>query len=120
MLGPHTHRDNPLSWIMCAPIAPPVTVIVLHRKFDYFFVFLEFFFSIPKKVRAKMGKSDEKTNTGEGGKGKRGRTASDDAGGKSLSDTSTSAGEKSTVIHTSVNIFEVSKSDNPQYFVDMV
>ena len=34
---------------------------------------------------------------------KRGRTASDDAGGKSFSDTSTSAGVKSTVIHTSVN-----------------
>jgi hypothetical protein len=30
--------------IMCAPIVPPITVIVLHRKFDYFFVFLEFFF----------------------------------------------------------------------------
>ncbi len=27
---------------------------------------------------------------------------------------------KSTVIHTSVNIFEVSKRDNPQYFVDKV
>jgi hypothetical protein len=26
MLGPHTHRDNPLSRIMCAPFAPPVTV----------------------------------------------------------------------------------------------
>ena len=67
-----------------------------------------------------MVKSNEKPNKGEGGKGKRGRTASDDAGGKSLSDTSTSAGEKSTVIRTSVNIFEVSKSDKPQYFVDKV
>ena len=27
---------------------------------------------------------------------------------------------KSTVILTSVNIFEVSKRDNPQYFVDVV
>ncbi len=26
MLGPHTHRHNPLSRILCAPIAPPVTV----------------------------------------------------------------------------------------------
>jgi hypothetical protein len=26
MLGPHTHRDNPVSRIMCAPVAPPVTV----------------------------------------------------------------------------------------------
>ena len=31
-----------------------------------------------------MGKSDEKTNTGEGGKGKRSRTVSDDPGGKSM------------------------------------
>ena len=50
-----------------------------------------------------LKKRNEKTNTGEGGKGTRGRTASDDAGGKSLSDTSTSAGVKSTVIHTNVN-----------------
>ena len=39
-----------------------------------------------------MKKRNEKSNTGEGGKGKKGRTVSDDAGGKSLSDTSTSAG----------------------------
>jgi hypothetical protein len=48
-----------------------------------------------------MGKSAEKTNTGEGVKGKRGRTASDDTGGKSLSEKSKIAcgqcvGEKST------------------------
>jgi hypothetical protein len=67
-----------------------------------------------------MVKWNDKTNTGEGGKGKKGRTTSDDAGGKSLSDTSTSSGVKSTVIHTSVNIFEVSKRDKPQYFVDKV
>ena len=77
-----------------------------------------------------MVKSNEKTNTGEGVKGTRGRTASDDVGGKSLSDTSTSVcgqcvGEsstraKSTVIRTSVNIFEVSKRDKSQYFVDVV
>ncbi len=95
MIGPHTHRDNPLSRIMCVPIAPPVTV----------------FFSIPIR-------------------GKRGRTASDDAGGQSLSDTSTSArgqcvgesstGVKSTVIRTSVNMFEASKRDKPQYFVDVL
>jgi hypothetical protein len=65
-----------------------------------------------------MVKMNDKTNTGEGVKGKKDRTVSDDAGGKSLSDTSTSAGVKSTVIHTSVNLFEVSKKDNPQYFVD--
>ena len=67
-----------------------------------------------------MVKRNDKTNTGEGGKGKKGRTVSDDAGGKSLSDTSTSAGVKSTAIRTSVNIFEVSKRDKPQYFVDVV
>ena len=48
-----------------------------------------------------MGKCDEKTNTGEGGKDKRGRTASDDVGGTSLSEKSESAcgqcvGENST------------------------
>ena len=31
-----------------------------------------------------------------------------------------STGVKSTVIHTSVNIFEESKRDKPQYFVDVV
>ncbi len=77
-----------------------------------------------------MKKRNEKTNTGEGVKGKRGRTVSDDTSGKSLSDTSTSScgqcvgesstGVKSTVIRTSVNIFEVSKRDKPQYFVDVV
>ena len=61
-----------------------------------------------------MMKSNEKTNTGEGGKGKRGRTVSDDAGGKPLSATSkstrgqcvgeSSTGAKSTAIRTSVNI----------------
>ena len=61
-----------------------------------------------------MVKRSDKTNTGEGGKGKKSRTVSDDSGGKSLSDTSTSAGVKSTVIHTSVNIFEVSERVNMQ------
>ncbi len=37
-----------------------------------------------------------------------------------MSDTSTSVGVKSTVIHTSVNIFEESKRDKSQYFVDKV
>ena len=48
-----------------------------------------------------MKKRNEKSNTGEVVKDKKGRTASDDAGGKSLSDTSTSAGVKSTEILTS-------------------
>ena len=61
-----------------------------------------------------MVKSNEKTNTGEGVKDKRGRTVSYDVGGKSLSETSksvcgqcvgeSSTGAKSTTIHTSVNI----------------
>ncbi len=67
-----------------------------------------------------MVKRNDKTNTGEGGKGKKGRIVSDDTGGKSLSATSTSVGVKSTVIRTSVNIFEVSKRDKSQYFVDKV
>ena len=89
MLGPHTHRDNPVSRIMCAPVAPPVTVckhLKIQKKIGPFFVF-------PKKKfipRAKMVKRSDKTNTGEGGKGKKGKTVSDDAVGKSLSDTSTS------------------------------
>jgi hypothetical protein len=70
--------------------------------------------------RAKMVKRNDKMNTGEGGKGKKGRTVSDDAGGKYLSDTSTSAGVKSTAIRTSVNIFEASKRDKSQYCVDKV
>jgi hypothetical protein len=58
-----------------------------------------------------MKKRNEKTNTGEGGKGKRGRTVSDDVDGKSLSDTFTSSceqcvgerstGAKSITIHNS-------------------
>ena len=96
MLGPHTHRHNPLSRILCAPIAPPVTVckhLKIEKKIGLLFCFSE------KKIAslcAKMVKRSDKTNTGEGGKGKKGRTVSDDAGGKSLSDTSTSAGVKST------------------------
>jgi hypothetical protein len=48
-----------------------------------------------------MGKSGEKTNTGEGDQGKRGRTPSDDVGGKSLSEKSKTVrrqcvGEKSS------------------------
>ena len=75
MLGPHTHRDNPLS------------------------------------PHAKMVKRNDKTNTGEGDKDKKGRTVLDDTGGESLSDTSTSPGVKSTVIRTSVNIFASSTRD---------
>ena len=41
-----------------------------------------------------MGKRVEKTNTVEGGKGKKVRTTSDDAGGKFVSEKSMSAGAK--------------------------
>ncbi len=47
-------------------------------------------------------------------------TVSDEVGGKSSSDTCTSVGVKSTVIHTSVNIFETSKRDKLEYFFDKV
>ena len=55
-------------------------------------------------------KSDEKKNKGEGVIGKRDRTTSDES----------STGAKSAAIRTSVNIFEESKRDKPQYFVDVV
>ncbi len=90
MLGPHTHRDNPVSRIMCAPVAPPVTVckhLKIQKKIGLLFCFSEKKFP---SLRAKMVKRSDKTNTGEGGKGKKGKTVSDDAVGKSLSDTSTS------------------------------
>ena len=77
-----------------------------------------------------MGKRAEKTNTGEGGKGKRVRTTSDDAGGKSVSEKSksvggkcvseNSTGGKSGVIRSSDNPFETSRRDKPRYFVDVV
>jgi hypothetical protein len=77
-----------------------------------------------------MGKCDEKTNNGEGGKSKRVRTTSDEAGGKSVSEESKSAGGKcvgenstggkSGVIRSSGNPFETSRRDTPEYFVDVV
>ena len=73
-----------------------------------------------------MKKRNEKTNTGEGDKGKRGRTVSDDTGGKSLSEKSKTGcgqcvGEKSTgdVRHINTNIFEESRKNKTQYFVDL-
>ena len=119
MLGPHTHGDNPVSRIMCAPVVPPGRCVTL-RKFQQNISTFLFFFKKNSIPRVKMVKRSDKTNTGEGGKGKKSRTVSDDSGSKSLSDTSTSAGVKSTAIRTSVNIFEASKSDKPQYFVDKV
>ena len=66
-----------------------------------------------------VNRNDQK-NTGEGVKGKKDSTVSDEVGGKSLSDTCTSAGVTSTSIHTSVNIFEESKRDKSEYFFDKV
>jgi hypothetical protein len=68
MLGPDTHRDNPFSW-MCGPIAPSVTVC--HTENWTTFLFFIKKNSIP---RAKMVKRNDKTNTGEGDQGKKGRT----------------------------------------------
>jgi hypothetical protein len=86
-----TFPDNVCSY------CPPCHGVSHTMKIYYFFVFFK------KKFhpRAKMVKRNDKTNTGEGGKGKKDRTVSDDAGGKSLSDTSTSAGVKSTAIRCS-------------------
>ena len=79
-----------------------------------------------------MGKRTEETNTGEGVKGKKVRTTSDDAGGKSVSEMSKSTGRKcvsenSTFVggkpgatRTSNNPFEASRSEKQQYFVDLV
>ena len=124
MLGPHTYRDNPLSRILCDPIVPPVTVCHTVKTRLLFCFFLEKNIFVTQKftifARGKMVKRNDKKNTGGGGKGKKGSTVSDEAGGKSLSDTCTSAGVKSTVIRTSVNIFEASKRDKTQYFFDKV
>ena len=114
----HARRQSSFPDNVCS-CCPPRTVchtLKIPTKNHYFLVFFKKI-SIP---RAKMVKRSDKTNTGEGGKGKKSRTVSDDSGGKSLSDTSTSAGVKSTAIRTSVNIFEASKRDKPQYFVDKV
>jgi hypothetical protein len=61
MLGPHTHRDIPVSRIMCAPVAPPVTVchtMKIPKKIDYFHVFFKKKISIP---RAEVVKRNDKT-----------------------------------------------------------
>ena len=76
-----------------------------------------------------MGKRGGHTNTGEGVKGKRAGLPHD-AGGKSVSEKSKSTGgkcvsENSTggkpgATRTSNNPFEASRSEKPQYFVDVV
>ena len=65
MLGPHTHRDNPLSRIMCTPIVPPCHGVSHCENWTTFL----FFFKKKSIPRAKMVKRNDKTNTGEGDKG---------------------------------------------------
>jgi hypothetical protein len=50
MLGPHTHRDNPLSRIMCAPIAPCHGHSAYNENLNDFFVFLDFFPFFPFSI----------------------------------------------------------------------
>ena len=82
----HTQRQSTFPDNVCS-YCPPFHG-VLHYETLTTFLFVWKFVSIRS---CKTKKRNEKTNTGEGGKDKRGRTVSDDAGGKSLSDTSTSA-----------------------------
>ena len=112
----HAQRQSTFPDNVCS-YCPPCHG-VLHYQNLTTFLFFSKKNSLP--LHWKMKKRNEKSNTGEAGKDKRGRTVSDDVGGKSLSDTSTSAGAKSTEIRTSVNIFEASKRDKSQYFVDKV
>jgi hypothetical protein len=87
------------------------------------FVFLGNFFCLAHNCAGN-------TNTGEGVRGKKVRTTSDDAGGKSVNEKSKSTGgkcvsENSTgcqpgVTWTSNNPFESSRREKTQYFVDAV
>ena len=103
----HAQRQSsfPDNVCFCCPPCHGVSHYENSKKNRLLSCFFSKTISIP---RAKIVKRNDKTNTGEGVKGKKGSTVSDEAGGKSLSDTSTSAGVKSTVIRTSVNIFEAS------------
>ena len=71
----HTQRQTTFP-DECVLLLPPLSRCVA-LKIWLLFVFLEFFWP-PKKLLVQMGKRDEQTNTGEGGKGKRVRTTSDD------------------------------------------
>ena len=88
---------------------------------------LRIFLSSPNETRdlglVQMVERGGNNNTGEGVKGKKARTVSDDVGGKSVSEKSRSTGgkcvdENSTGVkpgptRTSNNPFEVSRSENP-------
>ena len=96
----HAQRQSSFPGNVCSH-CPPCHVVSHYENLTTFLFFWKFFFNPQENALAKMVKSYEKTNTGEGDQGKRGRTSSDDVGGKSLSDTSTSVrgqcvGESST------------------------
>ena len=78
----HSQRQGTFPDNVCFP-CPPLTVSH-SMKIWLRFVFLRFFFSSPKELGAAraMGKRGGHTNSGEGVKGKTGRTTSHDAGGK--------------------------------------
>jgi hypothetical protein len=88
LLGPHTHRDKPLSWIMCVHMPPPSRCVTHENLTSFCFSFLEIVLQPPRNLGAvrAMGKRGGHTNTGEGVKGKKVRTTSDDVGGKSVSE----------------------------------
>ena len=51
MFGPHTHRHNPLSRILCAPIAPHVTVCYYYTEMTTFLFFLDVLEKLPSLVQ---------------------------------------------------------------------
>ena len=84
----HAQRQSsfPDNVCSCCPPCHGCKHLKIQKKIGLFcFSFKKI--SIPPP---KMVKRSDKTNTGEGGKGKKGKTVSDDAVGKYLSDTSTS------------------------------
>jgi len=102
----------------------PCHGLSLHKKFDYF-LFFWIFVLVSKKnsILQTCKRAPGNTNTGEGVKGKKVRTTSDDAGGKSVSEKSkstggkcvseNSTGGKSGTTRTSNNTFEASRSEKP-------
>ena len=75
MLGPHTQRQSTFPDNVCS-YCPPCHGVSHYENLITFLFFCKFF-SIPVQNE----EEEEKTNTGEGDKGKRGRTVSDNTGG---------------------------------------
>ena len=101
-------------------LVPPRHGVSHHENLTTFCFSRNFFFKPQATWPRAMGKRAGNTNTGEGVKGKKVRTTSDDAGGKSASEKSKSTGkcvsENSTggnpgVTRTSNNPFETSRSE---------